>query len=846
MNKYLIPLLLGLASFYFATACKEYDELEGTRIITVSASFSDDATRADIEQAQGSLNLVTRWREDDKISLFLLQDGKGFTLEPVKVYDISDDGKRCAFDIRLPADISLDRSYDIYGLCDAEGVLWEEEGFVYAKSTLKRMHWNNRIVPMWFHEQGGRSNIQANFMHLGTYEILHVANTSKVGVTFKHDGFDVDEPWYKSSENTPLKDDYDPTQSVEEAGDDASSGSVFIAAGSTEKFLSWYVPRGGTIVDATLLATINGNSVRSANTKNSSVRIQRGHVYHMYATWDGNELKIADGGPVSGELVVDPIVEFGDIIVGKREYKYLTIQNNGTEDQIVQVAIEGYSSSSPFYLPNADWDTNIAEKVIPAGEHRSVEICFKASSLGDFNGNAIVTSAGLPDGMCIVPLHGQGVEEDKSFHLSSNDIEVYLHDNEVVDIYYGSGEYEVVNENPDVVDWDINGIHVAHAPATRTDSGNIRYNDLWWITGKKLGNATLRLTDKQTNEELTLHVKVVEAPSLLLAKDYVELATGDQDRVEILSGSGWYEVTVEDTAIATAYKSTISSGGSPGPYDDDMPQTGTYVTINALSVGHTTIRIKDMSSYEEATILVTVGGGVATPEIVDLGLSVKWASFNLGATKPEEFGDYYAWGEIEPYYSNQDPLTWKEGKESGYTWESYKLCMGNEASLTKYCYDSSFGYNGFTDNKIVLDPEDDAAHVNLGGLWRMPTVEEWFELESNCTWTWTTQNGVKGRLVMGSNGNSIFLPAAGHRQWILLHDVGSEGFYWSSSLGTEHPCSAWYDVADPYRSFYAYYIEQHRCYGFSIRPVYGEPASNPYGNPSDGGDDGPSGGDDGL
>ena len=213
---------------------------------------------------------------------------------------------------------------------------------------------------------------------------------------------------------------------------------------------------------------------------------------------------------------------------------------------------------------------------------------------------------------------------------------------------------------------------------------------------------------------------------------------------------------------------------------------------------------------------------IGTPMAVDMGLSVKWASFNLGASKPEEYGDYYAWGETEPYYSSLDPLVWKGGKEAGYAWSSYKWCMGDEYTMTKYCSSSDFGFNGFTDTKTVLDPEDDVAHVNLGGNWRMPTDSEWTELMENCTWTWTTQNGVNGRLVTSGNGNSIFLPAAGYRSDTSLDSVGSYGRYWSSSLSTGMPRYAW--------GLYFYYgysdlvfrSDDYRLLGHSIRPVYAE------------------------
>ena len=253
-------------------------------------------------------------------------------------------------------------------------------------------------------------------------------------------------------------------------------------------------------------------------------------------------------------------------------------------------------------------------------------------------------------------------------------------------------------------------------------------------------------------------------------------------------------------------KATIPPSGASLMF----PSTGDYVIyVPAESVE----AYKSASKWSDyADRILAIG----TPVAVDLGLSVRWASFNLGASAPEEYGDYYAWGETEPYYSNQNPLTWKDGKESGYIWSSYKWCMGDYSSLTKYCSDSEYGYNGFTDTKIVLDSEDDAARVNLCGSWRMPTDAEWTELRNNCTWTWTTQNGVDGYLVTGPNGNCIFFPAAGYRGSTDLYNAGSDGVYWSSSLYTDDPGYA--------RNVYFYSdsvfrSSGYRYYGRSVRPV---------------------------
>ena len=189
-------------------------------------------------------------------------------------------------------------------------------------------------------------------------------------------------------------------------------------------------------------------------------------------------------------------------------------------------------------------------------------------------------------------------------------------------------------------------------------------------------------------------------------------------------------------------------------------------------------------------------------EAIDLGLpsGIKWASFNVGATKPEEYGGYYAWGETE--------------EKEDYGWETYKWCNGSENTMTKYCTDSSYGT---VDNKTVLDPEDDVAHVKWGGDWRMPTTEEQEELRNECTWEWTALNGVNGYRVTGPNGNSIFLPAAGYRYGTVVDNRGGSGYYWSGSLSSSLSLRAYYLYF--FDDYYDWDNCGYRYCGLSVRPV---------------------------
>ncbi len=186
---------------------------------------------------------------------------------------------------------------------------------------------------------------------------------------------------------------------------------------------------------------------------------------------------------------------------------------------------------------------------------------------------------------------------------------------------------------------------------------------------------------------------------------------------------------------------------------------------------------------------------------VDLGLpsGLRWATCNVGASSPEEYGNYYAWGEIKT-------------KSSYY-----------ESNSTTYVLAFSVlqlrGIIGPIGSDGNLTAAYDAATANWGDSWRMPTLNEMQELLNNCTLTWTTQNGVKGRKVTGPNGNSIFLPAAGYRKGTYLYSAGSYGGYW---LATPYTVSYGAHSLLFLSDSYDYCYSDCRFIGLSVRPVSDE------------------------
>ncbi|MBQ1485573.1 MAG: SUMF1/EgtB/PvdO family nonheme iron enzyme, partial [Muribaculaceae bacterium] len=258
---------------------------------------------------------------------------------------------------------------------------------------------------------------------------------------------------------------------------------------------------------------------------------------------------------------------------------------------------------------------------------------------------------------------------------------------------------------------------------------------------------------------------------------------------------------------------SYSSGAQTNPTG---PSTGSYRVdrggswFNNARYCRVSLRFYDFPtfSYDFLGLRLALDPGISpTPnehEYVDLGLpsGTLWATCNIGANSPEGYGDYFAWGETEP--------------KDYYDWSTYKWCNGSYKTLNKYCKSYLYGYKGFVDNKTELDLEDDAAYVNWGLSWRMPTTDQLQELIENSVWRWTQRNGVNGQLVTGPNGKSLFLPAAGCLNDSSLNDVDSCGYYWTSTISNG---ASFGGTRLRFDSEYVDGASGQRSYGFPVRPV---------------------------
>jgi len=274
----------------------------------------------------------------------------------------------------------------------------------------------------------------------------------------------------------------------------------------------------------------------------------------------------------------------------------------------------------------------------------------------------------------------------------------------------------------------------------------------------------------------------------------------------VIPTTGWYDLTAAKPTFVTettASSLTMELKNFSGTAGQEATFYMMLPPCNLLSNSLTLTLSTNSSNYNyclvsklfKASNLYQLEASPVIGQAVDLGLSVKWASYNVGASAPEEYGDYFAWGETKP--------------KSYYDWDTYfDSVNGSSTNFKKYKNQGG---------KTTLDPEDDAATANWGGTWRMPTKTEQDELRTQCNWTWTTQKGVNGIIVSSKiNGNSIFLPAAGDRWIDGLGNGGTYGGYWSSSLSPDDDVSACYMV---FGSGYWDWDDYGRDYGRSVRAV---------------------------
>lgn len=339
-------------------------------------------------------------------------------------------------------------------------------------------------------------------------------------------------------------------------------------------------------------------------------------------------------------------------------------------------------------------------------------------------------------------------------------------------------------------------------PATKQQVTSKDATGTYTTTLKGLAGNTIYYYRPYADMDGTMHYGPVS--SFKTSEDNV-VETGEADK----AGNVTSKLTIGGGAYSKLELGVCFSTSNPEPTVSDNTRTTSEVdddncyvlnVLNVLKEFGTTyyrsyVRIDGTAHYGAVKQITINMPTLATSGAVDLGLSVKWAACNIDASSPGDYGGYYAWGEIE--------------EKSNYSWSTYFDSVdGSDSNFKKYAIGK----------KTQLDPEDDVAHVKLGGDWRMPTKAEQDELRKKCAWIWTTYGNHKGYVVIGSTGDALFLPAAGYRNDSGLHFVGSDGRYWSSSLVSDYSSSAYYLVFDSSSAYVDWSYDDRNC-GRSVRAV---------------------------
>ena len=548
-------------------------------------------------------------------------------------------------------------------------------------------------------------------------------------------------------------------------------------------------------------ATINVKDVRSGDVVALPVKVVEGQSKPLY--------------------VAEEALDFGVVATGTTTSKTLTLINSTTSPKTVTATVTG-----PFSFQQGNSSVSSLTVEVPGSSCSYVTVQFTASGQGTSTGNVTFVNELFDGGKCIVPVTAYATANTAPLYVEQQSLDL----GEVPMGSTRTGELTIVNNSTSVqtvtaaIDAPFSFSQGQSSTSTLTiqvpSCSRSTVTVLYTATdaGTASGNATF------TSEALQGGSYVVPVQAFTPADGqslYIEQSSLDLGTV-LIGETHTGELTIVNNTAAA--KTVTCSVDAPFWFQqgESCVSAKTIVvpgnSCASVTVQFTATTIGDFNANVTFKNSALDGGQCIVPvqacaidndtnhEWVDLGLpsGTLWATCNVGASAPEGYGDYFAWGETAP--------------KDYYAWSTYKWCNGSYRTMTKYCTDSYYGSDGFTDGKTELDPEDDAAYVNWGPSWRMPTTEQQRELYENCSSVWTTQNGVNGRLFTGPNGNTLFLPAAGGRWDESLYNAGSGGYYWSRTLGSSSPSLAFF-LGFYFNSGYVGWGSVDRYYGFTVRAV---------------------------
>jgi len=364
-----------------------------------------ELTRATVSEYNNSLDLKTLWQNGDELQLIITQDDKKYELGNIPVTNIDSNGKSASLTFNVPAGVNPGKGYTLYAFSGIKGdVSYVDLWYPYCHSLLARTEIGKFAVPLFCQVKVNNECPVLQLQHFETYELLHIKNTSKSYIWFRHDGFIADNPWYRGNTDVLLTSNWDPTNLSNDWKGEAQSEVIEIPASGEVCIISSYLPSGYKMKDAYLQASINGSSVTSTNKKSSDLTVERAHAYHLYATWNGSELTF-DNGDVETEkyIAVSPSkINFGKLAVGDGKSETFTVSNTGT-------------ASLTFMIQKTEGDFTIAESgknmTLNVGESKAFTVVFKPTTPDlDIMQTVAITSDAI-NGTQYLELYGQSEKE---------------------------------------------------------------------------------------------------------------------------------------------------------------------------------------------------------------------------------------------------------------------------------------------------------------------------------------------------------------------------------------------------------------------------------------------------
>ena len=799
MKTKIYSILALLPVFAFLSACSEVESVinrwRGEEITLEACMPSGEAyTRAGLVEIKNSKDLLAQWQDGDQVQLFACQGQVGVLIGKVTVSNISSDRKRATMNTVLPANIDTGKPYTIYGFCGIDASLKKNSDGTWSPvctAELTRSSLEDFKAPMACRLTCKGTNLPAvEFEHFGTYELLHIANGTSRNMTFQQLGYSVNSPWYLSTAQVSFPPSGAPSLSGGNSTSSRESNTIIISPKDTKTIISWYMASGKNISNAQLTANVNGSKFTSQNNKSSAVRIESGHAYHLYATWDGYHLKFDQSGVEEERSigVSSSSIDFGTVEVGQSKTATFTVYNTGNTsiNFIVQ------SLHNEFDIPESGKAVSLA-----SGKSKSFTVTFSPSvSNHEFHETVTITSD-ASNGTQYISLSGNSKQQSQGTSILSVSPQ-YIDFGTVAPGQSRTSTFTVKNTGKGNLNFVIQPLHNEFDIAESGKAFMLKAGESksFTITFAPIAN------NLDFQEQVTISSDASNGTQYISLSGSTKQQTTEKPTISVSPGSidfGTVEVGQSKTETFTVYntgKVNLAFYISSLHNDFSLPESGQSFTLMAGSskTFSVTFRptVKDKSYSESITITNdasngtqyvslygrskgTSGGGGGTsykscpdshhPHMIDLGLSsgTKWACCNVGASTPEDYGGYFAWGETSTKKS-YEPSNYIHRDAS----DNFKD-LGKDIAGTRY----------------------DAATVNWGSPWMMPTFKQMEELRNACSTEWTTINGINGRRFTGRNGASVFFPAAGEF-WIKdLDDVGALAYYWSSSVLDANTDMSW-------------------------------------------------------